>query len=272
MLQNPRQKHILMCAPDHFGVAYVINPWMEGQFATTRADVALEQWTQLKQEIERHAMVSLLPPRKSLPDLVFTANAGLVKGKKALVSRFRCAERRGEEIFDRLWFETNGFFVLDPPPGTFFEGAGDALYDETRDLFWVGSGFRSDSHVAPLLQALLVTRAVGLSLVDPRFYHLDTCLSPLPNGFLMYFPNAFDAPSRSLIETLVPEDRRIIVAECDALKFCCNAVALNDHVIMNDASDALTARLRAAGLIPVLTPLGEFLKAGGAAKCLTLNL
>lgn len=272
MFQNPRQKHILMCAPDHFEVAYVINPWMAGQYAKTNAGEALIQWTQLKQTIERHALVSLLPPRDGLPDLVFTANAGLVKGRRALISRFRCPERSGEEQFDRLWFEENGFIVLDTPPGTHFEGAGDALYDEDRDLFWVGHGFRSDPHVAPLLQALLVTRAVGLNLVDPRFYHLDTCLSPLPGGYLMYFPAAFDAASREMIETIVEEDRRIVVDEDDALKFCCNAVALNGLVIMNDASDALRKRLGRADLTAVLTPLSEFLKAGGAAKCLTLNL
>jgi len=272
MPQDPRENHILMCAPDHFEVAYVINPWMEGQTAKTVADLALGQWTRLLVEIERHARISLLPIRPGLPDLVFTANAALVKGRTALVSRFRSIERRGEEQFDRLWFETNGYLVLDPPPGTFFEGAGDALYDEARDLFWVGSGFRSGPDIAPLVQDKLVSRAVGLTLVDPRFYHLDTCLSPLPSGYVLYFPHAFDAPSRNLIESLVPEDRRVVAAEDDALKFCCNAVVLNDHVIMNDASEGLQARLRAAGLVPVITPLGEFLKAGGAAKCLTLNL
>ncbi len=272
MFQNPRQKHVLMCAPDHFEVAYVINPWMEGQYARTDAGKALAEWMQLKATIERHATVSLLPPRKGLPDLVFTANAGLVKGRRALVSRFRCPERAGEEQFDRLWFEENGFSIFDTPPGTYFEGAGDALYDEHRDLFWVGHGFRSDPDVAPLLQALLVTRTVGLNLVDPRFYHLDTCLSPLPHGFLMYFPGAFNEASRALIETIVEEDRRIVVDEDDALKFCCNAVALDGLVIMNDASEALQNRLRQNDMTPVLTPLSEFMRAGGAAKCLTLNL
>jgi N-dimethylarginine dimethylaminohydrolase len=271
MSPPPAKSRILMCPPDHFAVAYVINPWMEGQFASTDAELARRQWAQLKQVIERHAVVSLLPSRGGLPDLVFTANAGLVKDNKVVTSRFRSPERRGEENFDRLWFEQNGFVVLDPPFGTFFEGAGDALYDQARDLYWVGHGFRSDPSAVFLEEALL-TRTIGLNLIDARFYHLDTCLSPLPDGYLLYFPAAFDAPSRQAIEAMVPENRRLIVSEQDALKFCCNAVALDDVVIMNDASDALQGQLREAGLTPVLTPLGEFLKAGGAAKCLTLNL
>ncbi len=261
-----------MCPPDFFGVAYIINPWMEGHYARTDADKARAQWLGLRQIIERHAVVSILPAHEGLPDLVFTANAGLVKGQKVLLSRFRCPERRQEQEIDRAWFVQNGFAPIDPPPNVFFEGAGDALYDPSRDLYWVGHGFRSDRDFAPLLEAALDARAVELTLVDPRFYHLDTCLCPLPGGYLMYFPGAFDAASREKIESRVPPSRRIAVGEQDAVQFCCNAVSLDDLAIMNDASEALQDRLCEAGLTPVLTPLSEFLKAGGAAKCLTLDL
>ena len=111
-----------MCQPDHFEVAYVINPWMEGQYARTDDGAALRQWTQLKEIIETRATVALQPPQRGLPDLVFTANAGLVKGSRVLVSRFRCPERQGEEEFDRLWFEENGFKVFETPAGHSFRG------------------------------------------------------------------------------------------------------------------------------------------------------
>ena len=265
-------KRILMCPPDHFEVAYVINPWMEGQYALTDGARALEQWMALKDIIESRAQVSLLAPRENLPDLVFTANAGLVKDGAVVLSRFRSKERQGEEAIDRRWFEKHGFEILELPPELTFEGAGDALFDPARGLFWVGHGFRSDKDAAPVLEKLLATRTVSLTLIDPRFYHLDTCLAPLADGFMMYFPGAFDEDSRGAIEALVPENRRLAVDEADALKFCCNAVALDDLVILNDASPSLRERLRQAGLTPALTPLSEFLKAGGAAKCLTLNL
>jgi N-dimethylarginine dimethylaminohydrolase len=253
-------------------VAYVINPWMEGHTARTDPARALSQWIALKELIETRALVSLMPPHDGAPDLVFTANAGLVKDRAVVLSRFRSKERRGEEPIDRRWFEDHAFKILELPPDVFFEGAGDALFDPSRELLWVGHGFRSDKDAAPLLQDLLGAKTVSLTLVDPRFYHLDTCLAPLAHGFLLYFPGAFDAPSREAIEALVPPDRRIAVGEEDAQKFCCNAVALDDLVILNDASPALRDRLKQAGLTLALTPLSEFLKAGGAAKCLTLNL
>ena len=266
-------KTILMCAPDHFGVAYVINPWMEGQFARTDADEAQRQWQALKALIETRVKVCLVgPARPDLPDLVFTANAGLPMGESVVISRFRCPERRGEEAVFRAWFEAQGYEIVDPPRDMFFEGAGDALHDETRDLLWVGHGFRSHKDIAPFLEARFGTRAVSLGLADPRFYHLDTCLCPLPGGSLMYFPGAFDAPSREAIEAIVPEAHRICVSEADAKHFCCNAVALDDLVILNHASPALRDRLAQAGIAVALTPLTQFLKAGGAAKCLTLEL
>jgi N-dimethylarginine dimethylaminohydrolase len=263
---------ILMCRPDHFEVAYVINPWMEGHFANTNDALAHRQWNGLRNTIEQHAKVELESPQQDLPDLVFTANSGIVLGKRVIVSRFRCAERQGEEPHHRLWFAENGFEILDWPHDVPFEGAGDALFDRGEELLWVGHGFRSDAAVPALLGRLLGRKTAALNLVDPRFYHLDTCFCPLAGGHLMYFPAAFDEKTLTLIELLVRKSKRITVEEADALKFCCNAVDLNGHVFMNDASENLQNRLRGVGFTPVITPLSEFMKAGGAAKCLTLKL
>ncbi len=272
MPQSSSRKKILMCPPDFFGVDYVINPWMEGQKGHADAAEARRQWLDLKARVERHAEALLLAPRPGLPDLVFTANAGLAKGGKVVISRFRFPQRRGEEVFFRDWFETHGYRVIDPPAGLFFEGAGDALHDAARDLFWVGHGFRSDAGVAPFLEQALATRAVPLGLTDPRFYHLDTCLCPLPGGFLLYFPGAFDPASRAAIESIAPDDKRIPVDDAEAEEFCCNAVALGKTLILNAASPRLRHRLTQAGFLVEATPLTQFMKAGGAAKCLTLEL
>jgi N-dimethylarginine dimethylaminohydrolase len=272
MTESANRKKILMCPPDFFGVAYVINPWMEGQIALTDAGEARRQWVQLKALIEPHAEIALAPSQAGLPDLVFTANAGLPKGGRVILSRFRCPERRGEEGVFRAVFAARGYELIDPPPGMSFEGAGDALFDEARELYWVGHGFRSDKDIAPFLERVFSTRAVSLTLADHRFYHLDTCLCPLPGGYLLYFPGAFDAASRASIEAIVPEERRIAVGEEDAEGFCCNAVALGRSVILNSASVELRRRLSDAGLAPILTPLSQFIKAGGAAKCLTLEM
>jgi N-dimethylarginine dimethylaminohydrolase len=261
-----------MCAPEHFGVDYVINPWMEHQVGKAVHALAQEQWANLRHHLAREAEIALVAPEPGLPDMVFTANAGMVIGKTAVISRFYTKERQPEERLFRAWFERYGFAVVPWPEDVTFEGAGDALLDRARPLIWCGFGFRSSAMAPRVLENIFTRRTVGLRLIDPRFYHLDTCFCPLAGGWLMYHPSAFDAPSQEAIAALVPPEKRIEVSENDAVLFACNAVELNGRIFMNGASDALQTRLRAAGFDPVLTPLSEFIKAGGGAKCLTLKL
>lgn len=262
----------LMCAPDHFEVAYVINPWMEGNIARCRTDTAMRQWAGLARLIGRVAHVECIAPAPGVPDMVFTANAGLVLGNKFILSHFRHAERRGEEPHFAEWFQRHGFDVITLPDGMHFEGAGDALFDRELPLLWLGHGHRSSELCAPLLSDVLDIEVEQLRLVDDRFYHLDTCFCPLENGYLMYYPQAFDASSQERIAARVPPERRIAVADADALAFACNAVNSDANIFMNHASPALTDELESRGFVVQQTDLSEFMKAGGSAKCLTLKL
>lgn len=261
-----------MCPPDHYEVDYVINPWMEGNVHKSSHDRAKEQWHQLHAVIQEHAAVDLVPPQKGWPDMVFTANAGLVLGHTVVLSRFYHPERQGEEPHFKAWFESQGFTVHELPKDLPFEGAGDALLDREGRWLWAGYGFRSELDSHAYLAQWLDIEVLSLHLVDQRFYHLDTCFCPLTGGYLIYYPPAFDAYSNRLIEMRVPAEKRIVVSDADADTFACNAVNVDRVVIMNRASDELKGQLAAAGFQVVETPLTEFLKAGGAAKCLTLRM
>ena len=262
----------LMCKPDYFGVSYVINPWMTGNVNKASIERAHSQWNALMAEIASRARIELVEPRPGLPDMPFTANAGFVLGGTAIASRFRCAERQGEERHFIEWFASHGYAMVPMPDGVPFEGAGDALVDRGAPRVWAGWGHRSAKESHEILRTGLDVEVLSVRLVDERFYHLDTCFCPLEGGFLMYYPPAFDAESNCTIERAVAEDRRIVVQDSDALDFACNAVNVGRTLIMNRASDPLKTTLRARGFEPVEVELTEFLKAGGAAKCLTLRL
>jgi lysine-ketoglutarate reductase/saccharopine dehydrogenase-like protein (TIGR00300 family) len=262
----------LMCAPDHYDVDYVINPWMEGNVHKSSRDRAVEQWQQLFHVLKDHAIVDLVQPEKGVPDMVFTANAGLVLGDTAVLSRFFHKERQGEEPFFKAWFEDHGFTVHELPKDLPFEGAGDALFDREGRWLWAGYGFRSELDSHPYLARWLDIEVLSLRLMDERFYHLDTCFCPLTDGYLLYYAPAFDAYSNRLIEMRVPEAKRIAIGEEDAVNFSCNAVNIDRTIVLNKASNKLKQRLDAAGFQVIETPLTEFLKAGGAAKCLTLRV
>ncbi len=262
----------LMCPPDHYEVDYVINPWMEGNIGKSTRDRAVAQWEMLYHLIKEYALVDLIPPVKGWPDMVFTANAGLVLGRNVVLSRFYHPERQGEEPYFKAWFESKGFQVYELPKDLPFEGAGDALLDRQGRWLWAGYGFRSELDSHAYLAKWLDIEVLSLRLMDDRFYHLDTCFCPLSKGYLLYYPPAFDAYSNRLIEMRVPAERRITIDETDAVNFACNAVNIEEIVILNKASDRLKAQLANAGFRVVETPLTEFLKAGGASKCLTLRV
>ena len=263
---------ILMCAPDHYDVDYVINPWMEGNIHKSSRDKAVEQWSKLNFVLNDIAKVDLVEGQPGVPDMVFTANAGLVLGDNAVLSRFYHPERQGEEPYFKKWFEDNGFNVFELPQDLPFEGAGDALLDREGRWLWAGYGFRSELDSHPYIAKWLDIEVLSLRLIDDRFYHLDTCFCPLSGGYLLYYPGAFDSYSNHIIEGRVPAEKRIAIAEADAINFACNSVNVGQTVVMNKASDSLKQRLGDAGFEVIETPLTEFLKAGGAAKCLTLRI
>ncbi len=263
---------ILMCAPDHYDVDYVINPWMEGNIHKSSRDRAVEQWSKLNFVLNDLAQVDLVQGKPGVPDMVFTANAGLVLGDNVVLSRFYHPERQGEEPYFKQWFEDNGFQVFELPKDLPFEGAGDALLDREGRWLWAGYGFRSELDSHPFIAKWLDIEVLSLRLINDRFYHLDTCFCPLAGGYLLYYPAAFDSYSNHVIEKRVPPEKRIAIAETDAINFACNAVNVEQSVVMNKASDILKLRLGDVGFTVIETPLTEFLKAGGAAKCLTLRI
>jgi lysine-ketoglutarate reductase/saccharopine dehydrogenase-like protein (TIGR00300 family) len=245
---------------------------MEGNIHKSSRDRAVEQWQKLYHVLKDRALVDLVPPAKGWPDMVFTANAGLVLGDNVVLSRFFHKERQGEEPYFKEWFEQNGFTVYELPKDLPFEGAGDALFDREGRWLWAGYGFRSELDSHPYIAGWLDTEVVSLRLIDERFYHLDTCFCPLTGGYLLYYPPAFDSYSNRVIEMRIPPEKRIVVEEPDAVCFACNAVNVNNTIVMNQVSDRLKQQLREVGFEVVETPLSEFLKAGGAAKCLTLRV
>lgn len=259
---------ILMCPPDHYGIEYEINPWMSRSRQADR-ELAAVQWRGLHEILVGLGVeVSLLTPTPGLPDLVFTANAALIHRRRAILSHFRHVQRQGEESLCAAWLEQHGFSVERLPAERYFEGAGDALY--CGDTLIGGYRIRSDVRSQQLVGQLTGSRVIPLELVDDHYYHLDTCFCPLAAGTAIWFPGAFDDYGRKVLPEIVPE--LIDVAEDEARSFACNAVVVGRHVITNAGCPGLHAALRAREFAPIETPLGEFVKAGGSAKCLTLRL
>jgi N-dimethylarginine dimethylaminohydrolase len=259
---------ILMCSPEYYGIEYEINPWMKVERGSS-PERARTQWQRLHDTLEGLGVqIELIEARPGLPDLVFTANAGLIFGNRFISSRFRHEVRARESPHFDAWFASHGFSVEHLPEGMYFEGAGDALF--CGPILFAGYLIRSDVHGHQHLASSLGKQVLPLELVNTSFYHLDTCFCPLAPGQALYYPGAFDEYGRKVIQNHIPH--LLVAGDEEARRFGCNAVVVGKNVVLNAGCPRIEANLRAAGYEPISLELDEFLKSGGSAKCLTLRL
>jgi N-dimethylarginine dimethylaminohydrolase len=223
------------------------------------------------------AHIELVPPIARLPDLVFTANAAVVLDGKAVLARFRHPQRQAEEApYEAAFRALHNRGLLDSvrqlPDGLVLEGAGDCVWDSTRNLFWMGYGPRTDAAAQDVVADEFGVPVVALELADPRFYHMDTALCPLSRGEVIYFPGAFTAAGLAVIHARVAPADRIEIGIEDASRLAANAVCIGDTLVMSGCSAGLRSAIEARGYRVIATPLGAFLRSGGSAFCLTLRL
>jgi N-dimethylarginine dimethylaminohydrolase len=252
---------VLMCRPDHFGIEYEINPWMHVAVKVDHA-LAEAQWDALHRTyVDLGVEIELAAPVAGLPDMVFTANAAVLWDDRAVLSNFHHAERQGEEAHWRQELERLGFDVHELPRSLSFEGAGDALF--LGDRLFCGYGFRTDREAHHPVARILEVDVVSLELVDPRFCPLDATN-------VLAAPDAFAPASMRLIRDLVPNLIEVPVEV--AAGFACNAMPLGRNVLSSLTISQIEAPLEAAGYTPIPLAMGEFLKAGGGVRCLSLPL
>jgi arginine dihydrolase len=266
-------RRYLMCPPLHFGVLYEINPWMSSEVSVD-PERALAQWEGLVATLEAAgAEVVVMEPAAGVPDLVFTANAGLVNGGQFVPSHFRHPERRPETPINAAWFGERGWRVDHLPAELDHEGAGDALPftpDDGRTVLLSGYSFRSDAGAATELSTLLGCPVRPIQLVDPRLYHVDLTFCPLDARRAIVAPLGWDAYGRKVVEALVPEP--LVLSDDETLSFCANSVVVGANIVMPAVPPRVGRQLEAWGFTVVGCPIDEFLKAGGGCRCLTLAL
>jgi N-dimethylarginine dimethylaminohydrolase len=256
----------LMCRPVHFKVAYSINPWMEPG-KPTDTELAVMQWERLRSlYLGLGHEVELIEPIPDLPDMVFAANGATVVDGRVLAARFKHVERVLEGPAYADWFRRRGYEVH---AGEYVnEGEGDYLV--TGDRILAGSGFRTDPRSHAEAERFLGLPVVGLTLVDPRFYHLDTALAVLDQEEIMYYPEAFSRQSQATLRELYPN--AILATAADAEAFGLNAVSDGRHVLLPEQAVHLIDVLWGRGFVPIGVDLSELLKSGGGAKCCTLEI
>lgn len=261
-------RRYLMCPPEHFGVLYEINPWMHTE-VTVDLDRAQAEWHGLVATLEAAgATVDVMAPHADLPDLVFTANAGIVNGQQFIPARFRHPQRQPESPYDTAWFVAHGYRVDPLPDDVCHEGAGDAL--PFAGGLVSGYRFRSDAAAHADISRMTAAAVRSIELVDPRLYHLDLTFCPLDDRRAIVAPLGWDVYGRRVMEAIV--DEPLVLTDDEALAFVANSVVVGTTVVMPSCPPRVGTQLEAWGFDVVVSPVDEFLKAGGGCRCLTLAL
>lgn len=268
-LQNISNKRfeVLLCRPNYFDVSYVINPWMKpGRVDTHKAK---KQWNGLVKKLKELGIgVNIIEGEKGLPDMVFATDQAVIKGNTAVLSNFKYKERRGETIFYKKWLKEHGFNIINLPKDLYFEGGGDSVWS-SEDLF-VGVGFRNSKGVNRYLENILNTRVIEIHLVDPFFYHTDTCFFPLDSETLFYYPPAISEKSKNLLKKIFKKN--IAVTKKEAFNFALNSLIFGKDVITQKGNKKFVFELKKLGYKSHEIDLTEFAKAGGGIHCSVLTL
>lgn len=256
---------ILMCRPDYYDIEYEINPWMHLKDQPDKIE-AMSQWTRIYEMYRSKGVeVEVIPQVQGLPDMVFTANGGMVFGNTFISGNFRYKERKGEEAYFQNWFATHGYQVKKLKH--FQGGEGDALF--YKGTLYLGYGFRSDREAHQEIADILKVPTVSLKLINPYFYDFDTTFCPLGDRGVLYFPEAYDAESQLRAAAIAGG---IPMTRAQAENFVGNSVYLDGKLLVSYLDDDLKQKLSVLDIEPVVFPMSEFKKSGGGIKCLTLYI
>jgi N-dimethylarginine dimethylaminohydrolase len=274
MNELPWGHRYLMVGPDHFRIDYSINPFMDLEDqpdpVRTRA-----QWVALVAAIEAAGgSVEVLPQLPAAPDMVYAMNLGLALEDdgadgtaEVVLSHMRYPQRRVETPAAGAWFDEHGFtrrVIGRDGVGAHFE-AGDAF--AWRGELVVGYGPRTEELALKHLAGDLDISVRGVRITHPGMYHLDIGFCPLDETRAMVCPAAFDHASAEALLGLVPDP--LVLTEEEALTFCANSIVLGRTIVMPACPDRVRSRLEQWGFEVVVVEVGEFIKGGGAIRCLT---
>jgi N-dimethylarginine dimethylaminohydrolase len=262
---------LLLCPPTYYDIEYSINPWMNIRNKVDHAN-AERQWLALCERLAALGVrLEFIDPVPGLPDMTFAGDCGIVRGNEFILSNFKHPERQGEAAYYLRWLEGHGYKTHVLAPHLVFEGLGDVVYFD--DDVFLGYGVRSSEAAIAEVQTIFPDLRVAgrLNLADPAFFHLALAIAYIAKDTVLYYPDAFDLPSREVIRANTR--KAYAVSECDAKEFfVCNNIVIGETILMDDCTDLLGRELAEDGFEVIKCDMSEFKKSGGSLRCLVLKL
>ena len=272
---------VFFVRPCHFDVDHAINPHMldsEGKPNKVDPNLAREQWQNLVSTYENFVSeTEIFEGKPNCPDMVFCANQSLPyltsTGKPAALMSNMENERRHEEVESiQSSLNSRGFETVPVSARseeTLLEGMGDALWVPGKKLICGGFGFRTHESIYGEVFEKTGAPVVTFELKNPKFYHLDTCLSILDDQSVLACKEAFIDEDWLVLKKLFRNVLEVPLEEADSPGFACNAHCPDrKHVIIQRGNVKTEELLEKYGFIPVPVETGEFIKSGGSVFCM----
>lgn len=257
---------LLLSDAAHFRIDYEINPYMHTGVQPDQAAAVAEHEAIATAHLGAGRKVEYLRSVPDCPDMVYTANAAVVRGDRAVLASLP-AQRSAETPHHHAWLVEHGFEVVAAPYE--FSGQGDAL--GCGDLLLTGHGQRTDHRMLSVLADHLEYEVIPLRTVSSRWYDIDLAVAVIHDGrTLAYCPDALDQDSRGRLHGLGLDLIEVSLAE--AGQFALNLISDGTTVTMTSGAPRLAEELRERGLQVVELDTTELKKGGGGIRCTALTL
>jgi N-dimethylarginine dimethylaminohydrolase len=258
---------LLMCRPNFFRIAYQINPYMDRSRQPDPRALKAEYKDILAAHIAAGRTVRFIDPDPDQPDMTYTANQALIRGKSAVLGNLP-PERAGETALLRPWLEAHGFKVYECPYR--FSGQGDCLPTGTGAVI-KGRQWRSDPRSDDFIRETLGYEIIPVHTISDEWYDNDLVFGIIRPGLVAACWDALDEVSQATLRAR--DDLEFIdVALGEAKNFVCNLVSDGETVVMPEGGPLLAAELQRRGLSVVEKSIDQLKLGGGAIRCTTLAL
>jgi N-dimethylarginine dimethylaminohydrolase len=260
-------REVLMCRPDYFEIAYSINPWMDTHHQPDALILEREYDALIEAHEATGRKIHFLDPVAGLPDMTYTANQALVRGKKAVLGNLP-PQRAPETGHTRRWLEANGFEVVDCPYR--FSGQGDAVPTGTGAVI-KGREWRSDPRSDDFVRDFLGYEVIPIHTVSDRWYDDDLVVGAIRPGLIAVCLDALDSDSQARLKDR--SDLELIpVSLKEAEHYALNLVSDGTTVMLAEGTPNLASELQRRGLQVVTRNISQLKLGGGGIRCTTLAL
>jgi N-dimethylarginine dimethylaminohydrolase len=289
-------RSVLMSGAEYFGDADAINELMDSNIPVN-LNQAIAEHNLIKQSlIDAGVNVIQVAAPPNCQDGVYTANWGLVRNGKAIMSRLPNTRQAEESYALKAVQGLNLQPMILPETINRFSGQGDSL--ACGNIIFVQSPYRTVEGAHRYVKDWLgfdelialqtkparrfkfgpakINKITGLP--DSPTYDIDLAIAILKypeenqKGLIAYCPDVFKTNSRKILDNYDKVDK-IKVSYKEAMTYyALNLVSTGETVVMNSGAPLFEAALHEHGLKTVSLDLPELRKGGGSIRCTTLSL